>query len=455
MNERPQRLLLVEDEAVTATVVKHQLERLGYAVDHVITGEAAVASVLYEGSRPDIILMDVELGAEIDGTEAARQILNEIDIPIVFLSGFAHPEIFEKLQGITFYGYVVKNSDISVLDTTIKIAMKSFCISAKERDYYENAPCGYHSLDKDGIFVRMNNTELSWLGYSRKEIVGKKKLSDIITIDSLEVYERSFPAFKERGWVHGLELEMLRKDGTVLPALLNATAMKDSAGNYLMSRSTVFDITERKRYEEEIKWQLAKKETLLREVYHRIKNNIAQIEGLLSLQAGSTDSAEVKAQLNKATSRLQSTRILYESLLLKEDSEEVLMKNYLDTLIDTLVDVFNDNPSVTTEKNIVDFPLSSKKAVLIGMILNELLTNVFKYAFNGNDEGHVSINLEKADTQVTLTVQDDGVGLDEKAGENTTQSLGFTLVRMLVEELEGTFTVENHNGTKCVVTSEV
>ncbi len=118
-------------------------------------------------------------------------------------------------------------------------------------DLYNNAPCGYHSLDKDGLYVLINDTELSWLGYSRSEIIRKKKFSDLITPGSIKTFNESFPVFKERGWVKDIEVEMLRKDGTTLQVLLSATAINDADGNFVMSRSTMYDITERKRIDEE------------------------------------------------------------------------------------------------------------------------------------------------------------------------------------------------------------
>ena len=137
--------------------------------------------------------------------------------------------------------------------TERKRAAKAQKMATEEiQDLYNNSPCGYHSLDKDGVFVRMNDTELSWLGYSRDEIIGKKKLSDVITAESREVFNREFAGFKERGSVRDLEFDMVRKDGTTMPVLLNATVITDESGNYLMSRSTIYDITERKRLEQEL-----------------------------------------------------------------------------------------------------------------------------------------------------------------------------------------------------------
>lgn len=215
------------------------------------------------------------------------------------------------------------------------------------------------------------------------------------------------------------------------------------------------DITDRKQAEEEIQHQLTEKETLLREVNHRIKNNTAQIESLLSIQADSGENTEVKSALNTAMSRVQTTHILYEKLLVAKDHEEVSIKDYLESLIESLVEVYNDNAGVTVEKNIVDFSLSSKKVVPVGIILNELLTNVFKYAFGDRAEGHVLIELGKNEEQVTLTVQDNGVGFDSRVAVNKSTGFGLTLTQMLAEQLDGTFTMESDNGTKSVVTFEV
>lgn len=126
--------------------------------------------------------------------------------------------------------------------------------SAEEiEDLYNNAPCGYHSLDKDGVFLRVNNTELQWLGYTRDELIGKMKISDLYTPQSRLHFQENFPFFKKTGGVQDLEIEMLRKDGTLMTVLLNATAIYDAQGQYLMSRSTIHDITVRKFAEEELR----------------------------------------------------------------------------------------------------------------------------------------------------------------------------------------------------------
>lgn len=135
--------------------------------------------------------------------------------------------------------------------TEKRLAEDKLRSSADEiEDLYDNAPCGYHSLDQDGVFVRINNTELKWLGYTRDEIVGKMKISQLYTPKGRQLFERTFPLFKEQGAVHDIEVDIVRKDGTQMTVLLSATAIYDAAGRFLMSRSTMFDITVRRHAEE-------------------------------------------------------------------------------------------------------------------------------------------------------------------------------------------------------------
>lgn len=117
------------------------------------------------------------------------------------------------------------------------------------RDLYNNAPCGYHSLDADGIFVQINDTELGWLGYQREEIIGKLRFAELLTPASRNAFVQNFARLKDAGFVRDLEYELVRKGGSVLPVLLSSSIVRDPDGKYRMSRSTVFDHTERRRVE--------------------------------------------------------------------------------------------------------------------------------------------------------------------------------------------------------------
>ncbi|CAK0777356.1 polar amino acid transport system substrate-binding protein [Gammaproteobacteria bacterium] len=133
--------------------------------------------------------------------------------------------------------------------------------AAEMADLYDHAPVGYHSLDAEGVFVRINDTELAWLGYTREELLWRKRFQDLLSPESVMAFQRSFPIFKEYGWVKDLEFDMVRKDGSLLPVLLSTIVVRGDTGGYLMDRSTVYDITERRRAE----IALRQRETELRE----------------------------------------------------------------------------------------------------------------------------------------------------------------------------------------------
>ena len=174
--------------------------------------------------------------------------IQKLDGTLTWLSVNTQPVI--KLGASMPHAVVSSFHDI----TERKQAEDALRRSAEEIwDLYNNAPCGYHSLDRDGTFLRINDTELRWLGYAREELIGRKKLSDLLTEQGLRTFNDTFPPFVAQGSIRDVEYELVRKDGTLLPVLISATAIKDQDGHYVMSRSMMYDITDRKRSEDALK----------------------------------------------------------------------------------------------------------------------------------------------------------------------------------------------------------
>jgi PAS domain S-box-containing protein len=146
-------------------------------------------------------------------------------------------------RGHIFYdslGEPLRMIGVNVDVTERRQAEEALKKSAQEiHDLYNHAPCGYHSLDKNALFVLINDTELEWLGYTRDEVVGQKHFYDLLTPQGLQTFDESFPRFVEAGIIHDLEFDLIRKDGTILPVLLSAKALTDHCGNFVMSRSVV------------------------------------------------------------------------------------------------------------------------------------------------------------------------------------------------------------------------
>lgn len=167
------------------------------------------------------------------------------------------PQFFtdEELALLTSLAYNISFAIDAISNEKMRLAAEMTLRQSVEevQDLYNNAPCGYHSLDKDGTIVRINDTELKWLGYTREEVIGKKKMLEFYTPESIEKFKEVYPTFVELGPVTDLEFDILRRDGSIISVLLNASAIRDKDGKFLMSRSTMFDITDRKEAEQRIR----------------------------------------------------------------------------------------------------------------------------------------------------------------------------------------------------------
>ncbi|MGD0107395.1 MAG: SpoIIE family protein phosphatase [Rhodopila sp.] len=178
----------------------------------------------------------------------------ELDLVVVAADG-AHHSVMVRGEAVRDdKGDVVLVRGTTHDVTELKQAEEALQRSANEiRDLYDHAPCGYHSLDTKGVIVRINDTELEWLGYTREEVIGKMKFSELLAPQSLSAFEAEFQHLKTAGSSHDVEFDLVRRDGTLLPVLLSATSVVDAGGRYVMSRSMVYDMTERKRAEQQLR----------------------------------------------------------------------------------------------------------------------------------------------------------------------------------------------------------
>jgi two-component sensor histidine kinase len=210
----------------------------------------------------------------------------------------------------------------------------------------------------------------------------------------------------------------------------------------------VWKVVEQKRANNEISRLLEEKELLLREVHHRVKNNMGTVMSLLSLQSRAEAAPGVAAALLDARSRIQSMMMVYDRLYRSADFRNVSLPEYLNPLIDEIIASYTISARVTVERHIDEIQLHAEKLFPVGIILNELLTNAMKYAFAGRLKGRIDVSVTRNDVEILMVVHDDGPGLSDPALSGESDGFGLKLVRMMIEYAKGSIDIENDNGAR-------
>ncbi len=213
---------------------------------------------------------------------------------------------------------------------------------------------------------------------------------------------------------------------------------------------TVQDITERITADKQIQHSLKEKEILLREVHHRVKNNLQTISSLLDLQAESIkDSAALEA-FRSSQSRIRSMALIHERLYKSENLSRIKAQEYINNLIDYLEATYDSQAgNIKLKTNVQNILLNLDTAIPCGLIINELVSNSMKYAFPGEQAGTIEVSLlvSSADS-ISLSVKDDGIGIPADLTIENSPSLGLQLVYLLAKQINGTLITERENGTR-------
>ncbi|HTX71182.1 MAG TPA: PAS domain S-box protein [Rectinemataceae bacterium] len=346
-------------------------------------------------------------------------------------------------------GFVEDISERKAAETSLRRS------EARIRNFILSANVGTWELDVQTGGVRIDQKSLELLGYAVGE-VSFDTLDDWFLLKHPEDRESTRRVLQQyiegRTEFYSSESRMRHRDGTWLWILARGKIVERGAdGKPLLMYGIHMDITERKRAEERIRNLLAEKETLLREVHHRVKNSMGTVYSLLDLQAASTDEPRVAAVLEDAGRRIQSMLLLYEELYRAERFERASVKDFLSFLVDTILETFPLGDRVRAEKRIGDFDLDVRRLQPLGIIVNELLTNAMKYAFVGRPGGTLLVSAERVRESIVVVVQDDGVGLPPDPGTSSASGLGLSLVDSLVKQIGARLSVERGSGTRFVI----
>ncbi|OPY26753.1 MAG: sensory histidine kinase AtoS [Methanocella sp. PtaU1.Bin125] len=212
------------------------------------------------------------------------------------------------------------------------------------------------------------------------------------------------------------------------------------------------EIAERTRAEERLAASLKEKELLLKEIHHRVKNNLQIISSLISLQMVNMDNDHARTPLQESQSRIRTMALIHEKLYQSKDLASIDFREYLESLINYLARTYAVSARLTVDKDIADVSLDIDTAIPCGLIVNELFSNSLKYAFAGRESGTIRVSFARAGDQYRLAVCDDGVGLPPGLDYRNTASLGLMLVATLTEQIGGNLEHPGGPGTAFVVT---
>lgn len=240
-----------------------------------------------------------------------------------------------------------------------------------------------------------------------------------------------------------------KKDGSRYRVSWSIDPIRNNMGEITHFVAVQRDVTQEWEQRRQLQEVIKERETLVKETHHRIKNNLATITGLLELQIMKSDSAEVQQVLSESMTRVKSIASIHEKLYETEGLASITLDLYINDLIEQLHDSLEGLEASTDINFTMDLEpisLKTRQAVPLGLIINELITNAHKHAFDDNG-GTVSVSCTMEDEQITLKVSDDGKGLPENLDVQKTDSLGLKLIETLSHQLEADYSLRSDGGT--------
>ena len=300
----------------------------------------------------------------------------------------------------------------------------------------------------------VNEAACKMLGYSKEELLSMK-LSDIDS-DYNKNTEKFLEQIKQEKFIC-FESKQTRKDGTVLPVSISTNYFRNGSEEFICAFGR--DITEQKERQniittqnKALKSSLQDKEVLIKEIHHRVKNNLEVISSLLQMQGRRETNEEVKDALSKSQSRIYAIALVHEMLYQNSDLATINMQSHLERITSAMIELYAQNKNISVRLDADDIFLPMDYAVPVALIIHELFLNSIKHAFVHSDTGEIDIFVKNTpDGSIIFGVNDNGIGINHERIKNSS-SLGCQLVNTITEfQLNGEISTDSVNGFKCSI----
>jgi PAS domain S-box-containing protein len=449
------KILIVDDEATITTHLEERLIHMGYEV----AGTASSGSEAIEISKrvkADIILMDIVMPGKIDGIEAARQIREDQDIPVVFLTAYEDEKLINRAKEVNPLGYLVKPYHESTLKATLEIALYNKEVTnklKKSEDVWRTLASsmneGLALCDSQGKIFFWNPGAENIFGYTGKEANGNQ-LTFIVS-EATKNYKQEFENLILHGqspitnkWV---EIIGVKKDWSKLPVEVSVTPWK--IGDLTAFICIFRDISARKKEETRMKTSLEEKNKYIEKLRSNVENNLGIIYNLLYLQ---NELAKYKQMRELHEDIFGKALPLSEFLFDLSKSgagAKIDFSVYVRNLLSRLVRIYGiDTEKIRLHINIDALFLEIQIAIPCGIIISELFSNALQYAFPEGRKGDVWIDLSlNENNEYIMIIKDNGIGLPKDIDIYKTSTFGLRLVTELVEQLKGDLRLIKRGGT--------
>lgn len=370
--------------------------------------------------------------------------------------------VFRKksLEQITvLLSMVADGSNLSgmVVDITDRKRIEQALQESEERlkILFQFAPDAYFLHDLEGRFLDFNKAAAELLGYKKDEIIGERFMSlNMMHPDDISKAAEVGKKNAEGIAVGPDEYTIIRKDGKEIPVEIVTHPVK--IRNKTVVLSIARDVTDRKQAEAQIQKSLREKEVLLKEIHHRVKNNLSTVSGLLGLQSKYLEDEQARNLCKESQNRIMSMARIHEKLYQSDDLGSIDFGRYIRSTTDELLKIYKtdqNNINIHLDVDPITFPIHI--AVPCGLIINELVTNSLNHAFpeSGENDGIIMISLKSiGQNTIEMRIKDNGMGITEDLDSFESKSLGLRLVKLLAEEqLNGNVEIRNKSGTTFII----
>jgi PAS domain S-box-containing protein len=462
---------LVESERKYRTLFENMLE--GFAYCQMIFNT--------EGQPVDWVYIDVNhafyklTGLEnIEGKKVTEAIPGIIE---------AQPELFQMYGHVAVTG-VPENREIYFKPLKIWLNISVF---SPAREYFvavfeniterKNAELALKESEEKYRLLSENSGDVIWLmdfdsgkftyvspsvyklrGFTVEEVLNQS-LEEILTHESyqyimerLPVKIQAFISGDESAKLQTFRVEQLCKDGNTVPTEVVANMITDEEGKLSSLLAVSRDITERVRMEEEIQQSLQEKEMLLKEIHHRVKNNLMIIASLLNLQSRYIKDKEALGIFKESQSRANSMALIHEKLYRSTDLKRINFGEYIRTLANDLFRTYTDGSGrIDLNINVEDVMMDINTSIPLGLILNELVANALKHGFPGKMSGDICVDFRSVGEEYQLKVGDTGISFPDDLDYRNTDSLGLQLVNNLTNQIGGQIELDTSHGTEFTI----